>query len=165
TFGNTQQDETRKQMDKRFKKDESGRTNDSTGCATALETPNSNELKRVRKSSVTEGFRGVFSSNLVCIKKGATVSFVKSGVNKASTEEGGHYPPTTCYDYQYPGVNGMYAQADESGQGYIHLEQKVSRCSMPFEIEFWEELSGKEKLVPDSRDRYLLMDSNHFPIY
>ncbi|GJV74667.1 hypothetical protein Tco_1506251 [Tanacetum coccineum] len=32
----------------------------------------------------------------------ATVSFVKSSVNKASTEEGGHYPPTTCYDYQYP---------------------------------------------------------------
>nr|GEW18045.1 endoglucanase 17-like [Tanacetum cinerariifolium] len=60
TFGNTQQDEMRKQMDERFKKDEtfgntqsrkiSGRTNGSAGCATGLETPNSNEIKRLQQN-------------------------------------------------------------------------------------------------------------------
>nr|GFA58191.1 hypothetical protein [Tanacetum cinerariifolium] len=56
----------------------------------------------------------VFSACVHGMSSGGRVllfSFVKSGVNKASTEKGGHYPPTTCYDYQYPGVNGMYAQA------------------------------------------------------
>lgn len=40
------------------------------------------------------------------LASGVTSSFsaVKSGVlNKATTEQGAHYPPTSCYDYQYPG--------------------------------------------------------------
>ena len=36
---------------------------------------------------------------------GAAVSSVKSGVNKVAAEQGGHYPPTSYNDYQYPGLN------------------------------------------------------------
>ncbi|KAI3525644.1 hypothetical protein L1887_04593 [Cichorium endivia] len=43
---------------------------------------------------------------------GVHISSTKDGVNKATTEQGVHYPPTSCYDYQYPGHNGTYNQLD-----------------------------------------------------
>ncbi|GJX05405.1 YTH domain-containing protein, partial [Tanacetum coccineum] len=62
-----------------------------------------------RKDNIPSGMTPSFS--------GAAVSSVKSGVNTAAAEQGGHYTPTNSYDYQYPGLNATYAQVDGSGHG------------------------------------------------
>ncbi|PWA85909.1 YTH domain-containing protein [Artemisia annua] len=60
-----------------------------------------------RKDNIASGMTPSFS--------GAAVSSVKSGVSKVAAEQGGHYPPTSYNDYQYPGLGGTYAQVDGSG--------------------------------------------------
>ncbi|KVH93528.1 hypothetical protein Ccrd_004423 [Cynara cardunculus var. scolymus] len=61
-----------------------------------------------RKDGIVSGVAPPFS--------GGAISSAKGGVaNKTAAEQGVHYPPTSCYDYQYPGHNGPYSQLDGSG--------------------------------------------------
>lgn len=61
-----------------------------------------------RKDVIASGVPQPFS--------GVAISSAKGGVaNKATADQGVHYPPTSCYDYQYPGHNGTYSQLDGPG--------------------------------------------------
>nr|GEW49442.1 YTH domain-containing protein [Tanacetum cinerariifolium] len=70
-----------------------------------------------RKDNIPSGMTPSFS--------GAAVSSVKSGVNTAAAEQGGHYTPTNSYDYQYPGLNATYAQVDGSGHGGAYPDNEA----------------------------------------
>ncbi|KAI3448351.1 hypothetical protein Pfo_005016 [Paulownia fortunei] len=66
------------------------------------------------------GKDGIPSDSILSV---STVGNATSGIKEAidqplASEQGVYYPPTSCYDYCYPGYNGTFAQSDD--RGYIN---------------------------------------------
>ncbi|KAL1549644.1 YT521-B-like domain containing protein [Salvia divinorum] len=65
------------------------------------------------KDMVKDGFP---SEPVSSVSAGGNVVSGKSATDQSvSSEQGAFYPPTSCYDYYYPGYNGNFTQSDDKG--------------------------------------------------
>ncbi|XP_042049800.1 YTH domain-containing protein ECT1-like isoform X1 [Salvia splendens] len=65
------------------------------------------------KDMVKDGFPSEPGSS---VSAGGNVVPGKSATDQSvSSDQGPYYPPTSCYDYYYPGYNGNFTQPDDKG--------------------------------------------------
>ncbi|KAH6805762.1 evolutionarily conserved C-terminal region 11 [Perilla frutescens var. frutescens] len=62
------------------------------------------------------GKDGTPSESVPSVSAGGNVVSGKGATDQPLTsEQGVYYPPTSCYDYYYPGYNGNFTQSDDKG--------------------------------------------------
>lgn len=82
----------------------------------------SDSFTKMAEQDVASGKDGLPSDSVSSISSSgdATSSFKVETDQESVAEQGVYYPPTSCYNYYYPGYNGGFAQLDD--RGYFHTD-------------------------------------------